>query len=29
LDWLNAKQKNVTGVYPAIIGLFLWNAART
>jgi peptide/nickel transport system substrate-binding protein len=28
-DWLNATQKNVTGVYPAIIGLFLWNAAKT
>jgi hypothetical protein len=28
-DWLNATQKNVTGVYPAPTGLFLWNAART
>jgi peptide/nickel transport system substrate-binding protein len=28
-DWLNATQKNITGVYPAISGLFLWNAART
>jgi hypothetical protein len=28
-DWLNATQKNVTGVYPAATGLFLWNAART
>jgi peptide/nickel transport system substrate-binding protein len=28
-DWLNATQKNVTGVYPAIIGLFLWNATKT
>jgi peptide/nickel transport system substrate-binding protein len=28
-DWLTATQKNVTGVYPAITGLFLWNAAKT
>jgi peptide/nickel transport system substrate-binding protein len=28
-DWLVATQKNITGVYPAIGGLFLWNAART
>jgi len=28
-DWLNATQKNVTGVYPTIIGLFLWNAGKT
>jgi peptide/nickel transport system substrate-binding protein len=28
-DWLNATQKNVTGVYPAATGLFLWNAAKT
>ena len=28
-DWLNATQKNVTGVYPAVTGLFLWNAAKT
>jgi peptide/nickel transport system substrate-binding protein len=28
-DWLNATQQNVTGVYPAITGLFLWNAAKT
>ena len=28
-DWLNATQKNITGVYPAITGLFLWNAAKT
>jgi peptide/nickel transport system substrate-binding protein len=28
-DWLTATQKNVTGVYPAPTGLFLWNAART
>jgi peptide/nickel transport system substrate-binding protein len=28
-DWLNATQKNVVGVYPAISGLFLWNAAKT
>jgi peptide/nickel transport system substrate-binding protein len=27
-DWLNATQKNVTGVYPAVTGLFLWNAAK-
>jgi len=28
-DWLNATQKNITGVYPAVTGLFLWNAAKT
>jgi peptide/nickel transport system substrate-binding protein len=28
-DWLTATQKDVTGVYPAITGLFLWNAAKT
>ena len=28
-NYLSATQKNVTGVYPAIIGLFLWNAAKT
>jgi peptide/nickel transport system substrate-binding protein len=28
-DWLTATQKNVTGVYPALTGLFLWNAAKT
>jgi peptide/nickel transport system substrate-binding protein len=28
-EWLNATQQNVTGVYPAISGLFLWNAAKT
>ena len=28
-DWLTATRKNVTGVYPAITGLFLWNAAKT
>ena len=28
-DWLVATQKNITGVYPAITGLFLWNAAKT
>ena len=28
-DWLVATQKDITGVYPAITGLFLWNAART
>jgi len=28
-DWLNATRENVTGVYPAITGLFLWNAAKT
>jgi peptide/nickel transport system substrate-binding protein len=27
-DWLTATRKSVTGVYPAITGLFLWNAAR-
>src|SRR5262249_49593820 len=27
-DWLTATQKNVTGLYPAIPGLFLWNAAK-
>jgi len=28
-DWLVATQKNITGVYPAITGLFLWNAAKS
>jgi peptide/nickel transport system substrate-binding protein len=28
-DWLTATRKNVTGVYPAITGLFLWNAGKT
>jgi peptide/nickel transport system substrate-binding protein len=28
-DWLTATRKNVTGVYPATTGLFLWNAAKT
>ena len=28
-DWLTATQKNVTGVSPALLGLFLWNAAKT
>jgi len=28
-DWLTATRKNVTGVYPAITGLFFWNAAKT
>jgi peptide/nickel transport system substrate-binding protein len=27
-DWLVATQRNITGVYPAITGLFLWNAAK-
>ena len=28
-DWLVATQKNITGVYPAITGLFLWNVAKS
>jgi peptide/nickel transport system substrate-binding protein len=28
-EWLTATQKNVTGVYPALTGLFLWDAAKT
>ena len=28
-DWLTATRKSVTGVYPTITGLFLWNAAKT
>jgi peptide/nickel transport system substrate-binding protein len=28
-DLLVAAQKNISGVYPAITGLFLWSAART
>jgi len=28
-EWLTATQKNVTGIYPALTGLFLWNAAKT
>lgn len=28
-EWLTAAQKNVTGVFPALTGLFLWNAAKT
>ncbi len=28
-DRLTATRKNATGVYPAITGSFLWNAAKT